>query len=69
MLNDWISSSDEICADDYNYFLFNLKGNGRSEQGQIYGDKSMLKRQDVDVLSRGVPPPGKDVGFGSSSRS
>ena len=32
--------------------------------------KSMaVKRQDVDVLSRSVPPPGiDDVGFDSSSR-
>ena len=22
MLNDWISSNDEICADNYNYFRF-----------------------------------------------
>merc|ERR1712136_604518 len=67
MLNDWISSSDEICADNYNYFQFKLKGNGRSEKWQIYlyGDKSMaVKRDGVEVLSRGVPPPGiGGVGF------
>jgi len=70
MLNDWISSSDAICADNYNYFQFKLKGNGRSEKWQIYlyGDKSMaVKRQGVEVLSRGVPPPGiGGVGFDSS---
>ena len=28
-----------------------------------------MKRQDVDFLSRGMPPPGiDDVGFGTSSR-
>ena len=31
VLNDRISSNDEICADNYNYFRFKLKGNGRSE--------------------------------------
>ena len=31
VLNDWISSNDEICADNYNYFRFKLKSNGRSE--------------------------------------
>ena len=28
---DWISSNDEICADNYIYFLFKLNGKGRSE--------------------------------------
>ena len=32
VLNDWISSNDEICAENYNYFRFKLKGNGRSER-------------------------------------
>ena len=39
----------------------NLKGNKRSEKWQIcfFGDKSMaVKRHGVEVLSRGVPPPG-----------
>ena len=49
-----------------------FEGHRRSEKWQIYlnGDKSMaLKRQDVDVLSRGMPLPGiDDVGFDSSSR-
>ena len=26
VLNDWISSNDEICADNCNYFRFKLKG-------------------------------------------
>ena len=26
MLNDWFSTIDEICADNYNYFQFKLKG-------------------------------------------
>ena len=45
---------------------------GRSENCKIYlhGDKSMaVKRQDVDVFCRGVPPPGiDDAGFDSLSR-
>ena len=56
-----------ISADNYNYFQFNLKWNGRSENWPIYlyGDKSVaVKRQGVEVLSRGVAPPGiGDVGF------
>merc|ERR1712136_441843 len=44
-----------------------MGGNGRSEKWQIYlyGDKSMaVKRDGVEVLSRGVPPPGiGGVGF------
>ena len=64
------SALEEICADNYNDFQFNLKGNRRSEKWQIYlyGDKSMVfKRQGVEVLSRGVPLPGiGDVGFDSS---
>ena len=31
MLNDWIKSNDEICADNYDYFPFMFKGQGRSE--------------------------------------
>ena len=28
MLNDWISSNDEICDDNCNYFRVKLKGKG-----------------------------------------
>merc|ERR1719374_538871 len=70
MLNDWISSNDEICPDNYNYFQFKLKGKGRSEKWQIYlyGDQTMEVQSDgAEVLSRGVPPPGiGGVGFGPS---
>ena len=43
MLNDWIRSNDEICADKYNYFRFKLKEKGRSEQWEVYlyGDKTI----------------------------
>ena len=70
MLNDWISSNDEICPDNYNYFLFKLQGKGRSEKWQIYlyGDQTMeVQRDGAEVLSRGAPPPGiGGVGFGPS---
>ena len=70
MLNDWISSNDEICADNYNYFRFKLKGRGRSEMWEVYlyGDKTIkVDRDREEVLFRGVPPPGIGcVGFGSS---
>ena len=67
---DWISSNDEICADNYIYFRFKLKGKGRSEQWEVflYGDKTIkVDRDSSEVLPRGVPPPGIcGVGFGSS---
>jgi len=70
MLNDWISSNDEICADNYNYFRFKLKGKGRSEKWEVYlyGDKTIkVERDSAEVLPRGVPPPGiGGVGFGPS---
>ena len=70
MLNDWTSSNDEICADNYNYFRFKLKGKGRSEMWEVYlyGDKTIKVDLDsAEVLSRGVLPPGiGGVGFGSS---
>ena len=61
VLNDWISSNDEICADNYNYFRFKLKGNGRSEFWEVYlyGDQTIkVDRDSAEVLSRGVSPPG-----------
>ena len=60
LLNDWISSTDEICADNYTYIQFKLKNNGRSEKVQIYlyVDKCMaVERPCVEVLYRVVPPP------------
>ena len=66
--NDWISSNDEICAD--NYFWFKLKGKGRSETWEVYlyGDKTIkVDRDSTEVLLRRVPPPSiGDVGFGLS---
>ena len=57
MLNDWISSNDEFCADNYNYFWFMLKGKGRSELWELYlhGDKTIkMDRVSSEVLPRGV---------------
>ena len=66
--NDWISSNDEVCAD--NYLRFKLKGKGRSEMWEVflYGDKTIqMDRDSVEVLPRRVPPPSiGDVGFGPS---
>merc|ERR1712136_313693 len=71
MLNDWISSNDEICADSCNFFQFKLKGKGRSEKWEVYlyGDKTIkVERDSAEVLPRGVPLPGiGGVGFGPSA--
>ena len=70
MLKDWISSTDEICADKCNYFPVKLKGKGRSEQCEVYlyGDKTIkVDRDGAEGLPRGVHPPGVGgVDFGSS---
>ena len=52
VLNDWISSNDEICADNYNYFRFKLKGNGRSEFWEVYlyGDQTIKVDRDSAEL-------------------
>ena len=54
MLNDWTSGNDEICADNYNYFRFKLKGKGHSEMWEVYlyGDKTIkVDRDSAEVLS------------------
>ena len=70
VLNDWISSNDEFCADNYHYFRFMLQGKGRSELWELYlhGDKTIkVDRDSAEVLLREVPPPGiGGVGIGSS---
>ena len=40
-VNDGITSNDEVCADNYNYFWFKLKGKDHSEMWEVYlyGDK------------------------------
>ena len=67
---DWISSNDEICAANFIYFRFKLKGKCRSEKWEfyLYGDKTIkVDRVCVEVFPRGVPPSGIcGVGFGSS---
>ena len=66
--NDWISSNDEICAD--NYFWFKSKGKGCSEMWEVYlyGNKTIeVDRDSAEMLPRGVPPPSiGGVGFGPS---
>ena len=72
VLNDWISSNDEICADNCNYFRFKLKGNGRSEFWEVYlyGVRTInVDRDRTQVLPRRVSPPSiGDVGFGPSPK-
>ena len=64
------SSNDEICADNYNYFRFKLKGKGSSEMWEVYlySDKTIkVDRDSSEVLPRGLPPPSiGGVGFGPS---
>ena len=61
---------DAISADKYNYVRFKLNGSGRSKKWEtyLYGDQTMVvKRQNVEVLSCGVVPPGiGGVGSGTS---
>ena len=68
VLNDWISSNDEICTDNCNYFRFKLKGNGRSEFWEVYlcGVRTInVDRDRTQVLPRRVSSPSiGDVGFG-----
>ena len=70
VLNDWISSSDKIYADNYNYFRFKLKGNGSSEMWEVYlyGDQTIMVDSDsAEVLPKGAPPLSiSGTGFGSS---
>ena len=67
MVNDWISSNDEICADNFNNFQFKYKGCSEMWEVHLYGDKTIkIDRDSVEVLPRGVPPLGiGGVGFGS----
>ena len=66
--DDWISSNDEVCAD--NHFWFKLKGKGRGEMWEVslYGDKTIkVDRDSSKVLPKRVPPPSLGVvGFGPS---
>ena len=68
VLNDGITSNDEVRADNYNYFWFKLKGKGHSEMWEVYlyGVKTInVDRDRTQVLPRRVPPPSiGDVGFG-----
>ena len=49
VLNDGITSNDEVCADNYNYLWFKLKGKGRSAgsaatQVQVCGETVVLSQ-------------------------
>ena len=62
--------NDEICADNFYFPWFKLKGKGLCEQWEVYlyGDKFIKVDRVISVvLLRCVPPPGIcGVGFGSS---
>ena len=69
ILNDG-TSGKEVCADDYNYFQFELEDKDRCEKCEVssYGDKiTRVECESAGVLPRGVSPPGVGgIGFGSS---
>ena len=55
MLNNWFSSNDEICPDNYNFSRFKLEDNCRSEKWDLYlyGVMTiMVDRVSVEVLPR-----------------
>ena len=55
MLNDWISCNDELCADNYNYFQFKLKGKGRSAgcAVHVFSDIPVVMQRQIPM----VQPP------------
>ena len=72
MLNGWFSSNDVICADNFIYFRFKLKGKGRREQWEVFlfGDKTIkVDRDSSEVLPRGMPPPRFFTLLGNGSHS
>ena len=53
MLNGWFSSNDDICADNYFFSRFKLKGKCRSEKWEVYlyGDMTIkVERAQVQFL-------------------
>ena len=53
MLNGWFSSNDDICADNYIFSRFKLKGKCRSENWEVYlyGDMTIkVERAQVQFL-------------------
>ena len=67
MLNGWFSSNDEICADNYIYFRFKLKGKFRSEKWEVYlfGDKTIkVERAQVQFSDSGDMPVVVTTGHG-----
>ena len=72
MLNYWFSSNDTICADNYIFSRFKLKGKCRSEKWELYlyGDMTIkVDRDIVEVLPRGVPPPRFFTQLGNGSHT
>jgi len=74
LFNDWISSSGQICPDNYNYFKFTLKGctgwfNCAKETWEfyLYGDQTMkIIRDGTVILAKGTPDNMGKAGFGTS---
>ena len=67
MLNDWISSNDEICAVNHIYSRFKLKGKCRSEKWEVYlyGDMTIkVERAQVQFLDSGDMPVVVTTGLG-----
>ena len=67
MLSDWICSNDEICADNFIYSRFKLKGKCRSEKWEVYlyGDKTIkVERAQVQFLDSGDMPVVVTTGHG-----
>ena len=70
MLNDWISSNHEICAVNYIYSRFKLKGKCRSEKWEVYlyGDMTIkVELAQVQFLDSGDMPIVVTTGLGVQS--
>ena len=67
MLNGWFSSNDDICADNYFFSRFKLKGKCRSEKWDVYlyGDETIkVERAQVQFLDSGDMPVVVTTGLG-----
>ena len=68
MLNGWFSNNDDICADNYIFSRFKLKGKCRSEKWEVYlyGDMTIkVERAQVQFLDSGDMPVVVTTGHGS----
>lgn len=73
MFNDWISSTGPLCASNYNYFRFTLKGGSwwkpkkETWEFKLYGDQTMeIIVNGKTVMKRGKPINMGKAGFGST---